>query len=64
LVSPQEDLEGGAVKYEAGTPTGSNYDETAAREPLTSLDTPFFHIDLIAAVRAAEGGASEISKKK
>jgi sodium-independent sulfate anion transporter 11 len=62
-VSPQEDVEASPVKYKASTPTGSTYDEASPHhEPVSSLDTPFFHIDVAAAVRAAVRGNSENSE--
>jgi len=38
--------------------------EKAAYAPLISSDTPFFHVDLAGAVRAAESGLNRISEKQ
>lgn len=48
--SDRDDLESGDIKKDSDI-SASEF------EPVVPVDTPFFHIDLAAAVRAAENGA-------
>lgn len=53
------DLESGDKKQ---SPSSSETRDTDL-EPLVATDTPFFHVDLSAAVRAAESGVERIADK-
>lgn len=52
-----DDLEGGDIKKANSLSTNQDPEF----EPIVDTDTPFFHIDLQAAVQAAESGVSRRS---
>ncbi|KAH6918940.1 high affinity sulfate permease [Coprinopsis sp. MPI-PUGE-AT-0042] len=55
---PSSDLESGDIKQ---SPSSATRDTDL--EPLVATDTPFFHVDLAAAVKAAESGADRVVDK-
>ncbi|KAF5324443.1 hypothetical protein D9611_004316 [Ephemerocybe angulata] len=53
-----DDLESGDIKKVPADPSN----EGSELEPLVPHNTPFFHIDLVAAVKAAESGIGRVAK--
>lgn len=53
-----EDIESGDIKKTSSNTSSHGTDF----EPIVPLDTPFFHIDLQGAVRAAESGVGRLSE--
>ncbi|RDB24002.1 putative sulfate permease C3H7.02 [Hypsizygus marmoreus] len=55
--SRTDDLEGGDMKKSST----DSIEQSSELEPIVATDTPFFHIDLQAAVRAAESGVGRLT---